>query len=74
MFIVFVKENGGHRVTGMAESADEVKELVKSPELVEYIRHGKAYVMQGSISLIHPETTPELLDTKKMVTKKASYY
>ncbi len=74
MYMVFVKENNGHRVTGIAENLEEVKSILNSNDLVDHISHGKAYLMEGDIRLIRPETTPELLDIKKVIPEKNSYY
>lgn len=74
MYLVFVKENNGHRVTGIAENLEEVKCILNHHNLVDHISHGKAYLMEGDIRLIRPETTPELLDIKNVITKKSSYY
>lgn len=74
MYLVFVKENEEHRVTGIAENMEEVKSILDKNDLVDLISHGKAYVMEGDIKLIRPETTPELLNIKKVIHKKNSYY
>jgi hypothetical protein len=74
MYMVFVKENGRHTVTGIAESMDEVKTIIVKYNLKSKIETGKAYLMEGQINLIRPEITPELLDLKVTKKEKDLYY
>lgn len=74
MYIVFVKENGRHTVTGIAQDLDEVRGMVQEEKFKEKIDTGKAYLMEGDITLIRPETTPELLQQKTRRKVKNSYY
>ncbi len=74
MYVIFVKENQKHTVTGVAENLDEVKALIDKNNLKDKVDNGKAYLVEGDIKLIRPETTPELLDIKEIRLKKNSYY
>jgi hypothetical protein len=74
MYVVFVKDNGSHTVWGIVESIGEVKELIKQDEMQSKIETGKAYLIEGEIKLIRPETTPELLDLKVRKKEKDMYY
>jgi hypothetical protein len=72
--MVFVKENGKHTVTGIAESMNEVKTIITKNNIKSKIETGKAYLMEGQIKLIRPEITPELLDLKVTKKEKDLYY
>jgi len=74
MYVVFVKEDSAHTVLGIAQSLEEVKTMINKKEIQEKIDNGKAYLLDGTIKLIRPETTPELLDIKEIRKKKDSYY
>lgn len=74
MYVIFVKNDGQHTVTGIAESIDEVKSILKKNDLKDKIDAGKAYLMEGVIKLIRPETTPEILDMKISRNEKNNYY
>jgi hypothetical protein len=74
MYVIFVKNDGQHTVTGIAESIDEVKSILKKNDLKDKIDAGKAYLMEGVIKLIRPETTPEILDMKISRKEKNNYY
>ena len=66
MYLIFIKEDGKHVLYDLAENLDEVRKLVNNEDLKEKIKNGKAYLMEGKINLIRPETTPELLDIKEI--------
>ncbi len=74
MYVIFVKNDGQHTVTGIAENLDEVKSIVKKNNLKDKIDAGKAYLVEGVIKLIRPETTPEILDMKISRKEKNNYY
>jgi len=74
MYVIFVKENKKHTVTGIAENLNEVKAIINKNNLKDKVDNGKAYLVEGDIKLIRPETTPELLDIKELKSKKNSYY
>jgi hypothetical protein len=74
MYVIFVKDNSKHTVTAIVENIAEVKSIIRKKNLVDKINHGKAYLVEGDIRLIRPETTPELLDIKEIIPKKDSYY
>lgn len=74
MFVIFVKENKKHTVEGIAENLDEVKSIINKRNLQDKIDNGKAYLINGDIKLIRPETTPELLAARELKLQKNSYY
>ena len=74
MYIIFVKEDSEHKLFGIAEDIDEAKSLIKNKELQDKIENGKAYLVEGKISLIRHETTPELLEIKEIKKKKDMNY
>jgi hypothetical protein len=74
MYLILVKEDGTHSLYGIAQSLDEVKAIINKKELQDKIDNGKAYLVEGAIKLIRPETTPELLDVKEVRKKKDIYY
>ena len=74
MFIIFVKEDGRHTIRGITQDIDEVRGIVQKEDFKEKINTGKAYLIEGSLKLIRPETTPELLDVKTKRKVKNSYY
>ena len=74
MYLILVKENGTHKLSGIAENTEEVKKIIKNNNIQDKIDNGKAYLVEGKISLIRPETTPELLDIKEIKKAKDLYY
>lgn len=74
MYLILVKENGTHKLSGIAENIEEVKKIIKNNNIQDKIDSGKAYLVEGKISLIRPETTPELLDIKEIKKAKDLYY
>jgi hypothetical protein len=74
MYVVFVKENGGHSISGIFENLAEVKQRIKNDDIQEKVETGKAYLIEGDIKLIRPETTPDLLDLKLSKKEKNQYY
>jgi hypothetical protein len=74
MYLIIVKDNGTHTVMGIAETVEEVKKILNESELKDKIDNGKAYLVKGNITLIRPETTPELLNIKEIRKKKNNYY
>jgi hypothetical protein len=74
MFLILIKENGTHTLYAIAQEMGEVKAIINKKELQDKIDNGKAYLVEGSIKLIRPETTPELLDVKEVRKKKDVYY
>jgi hypothetical protein len=74
MYMILIKENGCHKLVGIAETIVEVKACIKNNNIQDKIDNGKAYLIEGTIRLIRPETTPELLDIKEVRKKKNSYY
>ena len=74
MYLILVKENGTHKLSGIAENVEEVKKIIKNNNIQDKIDNGKAYLVEGKISLIRPETTPELLDIKEIKKAKDLFY
>ena len=74
MYLILVKDDSSHTLVGIAETMEEVKALINRNNIQDKIDNGKAYLIEGSIRLIRPETTPELLDIKEVQKKKNSYY
>ncbi|KKL15884.1 hypothetical protein LCGC14_2501120 [marine sediment metagenome] len=74
MYLILVKENSDHKLFGIAEDISEVKSKIKDNDLQDKIKNGKAYLVEGKISLIRPETTPELLEIKEIKKKKDMSY
>jgi hypothetical protein len=74
MFLILVKDNGIHTLVGIAQTSEEVKKHINKKNLQDKIDTGKAYLVEGDITLIRPETTPEILDIKEVRKKKNSYY
>jgi hypothetical protein len=74
MYLILIKDNGCHKLMGIAETVEEVKICIQKNNIQEKIENGKAYLVEGNIKLIRPETTPELLDIKEVRKKKNSYY
>jgi hypothetical protein len=74
MYLVLVKDNGTHTLKGIADNIRDVKNIINRNNLHEKIENGKAYLVEGRIKLIRPETTPELLDTQEVKKNKAQYY
>ena len=74
MYLVLVKENGRHTLSGIGEDINEVKNIISQNNLKNLIDTGKAYLVEGVIKVIRPETTPELLDIKKKPKKTDKYY
>ena len=74
MYLVLVKENGRHTLSGIGEDINEVKNIISKNNLKNLIDTGKAYLVEGVIKVIRPETTPELLDIKKKPKKTDKYY
>jgi hypothetical protein len=74
MYLILVKEDGTHSLYGIAQDLQEVKAVINKKELQDKIDNGKAYLVEGTIKLIRPETTPELLDIKEVRKKKDIYY
>lgn len=73
MYLILIKKDGKHVLYDLAESIEEVKKMVNKEDLKEKISNGKAYLVEGKINLIRPETTPELLEIKE-IEKKDIYY
>ena len=74
MFLILVKDNGIHTLVGIAQTSEEIKKHINKKNLQDKIDTGKAYLVEGDITLIRPETTPEILDIKEVRKKKNSYY
>jgi len=74
MYLVLVKENGEHTLTGIGEDIGEVRAIIERKNLKNKIDTGKAYLVEGVIRIIRPETTPEVLDVKTKEKKKDKYY
>ena len=74
MYLVLVKENGVHTLSGIGEDMGQVRSIIDKENLKNKIDTGKAYLVEGVIKLIRPETTPELLDIKPKNQKKDKYY
>ena len=74
MYLILTKDNGCHTLVGIAETIEEVKNCIKKSGIQDKIENGKAYLVEGSIKLIRPETTPELMDVREVRKKKDSYY
>ena len=74
MYLVLVKNDGEHVLYGIGETLDEVKNMIKSGKINDKIENGKAYLVKGDITLIRPETTPDLLDTKEIRSEEKGYY
>jgi hypothetical protein len=74
MYVIFVKEDGRHTVRGIVETVEEVKEIIKSKDIMGMVQTGKAYLIEGEIKLIRPEITPELLNIKASKKDRDRYY
>ena len=74
MYLILVKENSDHKLFEIAENINEVKSKTKDKDLQDKIKNGKAYLVEGKISLIRPETTPELLEINEIKNKKDMNY
>ena len=74
MYLILVKENSDHKLFWIAEDINAVKSKIKDKDLQDKINEGKAYLVEGKISLIRPETTPELLEIKEIKKKKDMNY
>jgi len=74
MFIILVKDNSKYNIIGFAEDKKEVKNIINKNNLQDKINDGKLYLIDGTINLIRPETTPELLDIKNVKNKSDLYY
>jgi hypothetical protein len=74
MYLVLVKENGKHTLSGIGEDINEVKTIISKQKLKNKIENGKAYLVEGVIKVIRPETTPELLEIKEEMKKPDKYY
>jgi len=74
MYLILVKENGIHTLLGLADNLNEIKKIIKNKNIKDKIDTGKAYLIDGNIKLIRPETTPELLETKEVKKIKDIHY
>jgi len=74
MYLVLVKENGKHTLSGIGEDINEVKTIISKQKLKKSIENGKAYLVEGVIKVIRPETTPELLEIHEKQKKADKYY
>ena len=74
MYLVLVKENGRHTLSGIGEDINEVKSIIIKNNLKKLIDTGKAYLVEGVIKVIRPETTPEVLEIIKKPKKAEKYY
>jgi len=74
MYLVLLKDDGEHILYGIGETLEEIKKIINTKKVKDKIENGKAYLIEGSITLIRPETTPELLDIKKVESEKDVYY
>lgn len=74
MYLVLLKNDGEHILYGIGESLGEVKKMIASGKIDDKIENGKAYLIEGDITLIRPETTPELLNIKKLKSEGEGYY
>ena len=74
MYLILVKDNDTHTLVRIAKTSDEVKNYINNNDIQDKIDNGKAYLVEGNIKLIRPETTPELLDIKEVRKTKADYY
>lgn len=74
MYLVLVKENGKHTLSGIGEDISEVRTIISKNKLKNKIDNGKAYLVEGVIRLIRPETTPELLEIGGKAKKTDKYY
>jgi hypothetical protein len=74
MYLILIKEDGAHKLYAIAQDFRELKSLINKKELQDKIENGKAYLIEGNIRLIRPETTPELLDIREVRKKKDVYY
>ncbi len=74
MYLVLLKKDGEHILFGLGETLEEIKKLIKNGNIQDKIEKGKAYLIKGDITLIRPETTPDLLDIKGVKNDKDRYY
>ncbi len=74
MYLVLLKNDGEHVLFGIGETLEEIKNLIKNGNIQDKIDTGKAYLVKGDITLIRPETTPDLLDIKTIESDKDKYY
>ena len=74
MYLVLLKNDSGHVLYGIGETLEEIKKMIKNGKIDDKIENGKAYLIKGDITLIRPETTPELLNIKNVKPEEKSYY
>jgi hypothetical protein len=74
MYLILVKKNSDHKLFAITEDINDVKSKIKDNDLQDKIENGKAYLVEGKITLIRPETTPELFDMKEIKKKKNMNY
>jgi len=74
MYLVLLKNDGEHVLYGIGETLEEVKKMIQNGKIDDKIEKGKAYLIEGNIKLIRPETTPELLDIKDLKAEEEGYY
>ena len=74
MYLVLLKNEDKHVLYGIGENLEEIKKIIKNGKIDDKIENGKAYLIEGDITLIRPETTPELLSIKKVKSEKKGYY
>ncbi len=74
MYLILIKENGKHTLSGIAENISDIKDMINNNKLKEMINIGKAYLVEGSIKIIRPETTPELLEIEEKRKETDKYY
>jgi len=74
MFIVLVKGNSKYSIIGFAENIEDIKNIINKNDLKDKIDNGKAYLIEGNIKLIRPETTPGLLNETSTKGKSNKYY
>ena len=74
MYLVLVKNDGEHVLYGIGETIEEIKKMIKKGKIDDKIEKGKAYLIEGDIKLIRPETTPDLLDVKKLKKEEEEGY
>ena len=74
MYLILVKDNSDHKLFAIDEDINEIKSKIKDKDLQDKIETGKAYLVEGKITLIRPETTPDFFETKGAEKKKNRNY
>ena len=74
MYLILVKENSDHILYAIDEDINEIKSKIKDKDIQNKIENGKAYLVEGKVTLIRPETTPDFFEADKIKSKKNRNY